>query len=297
MKKQRSTRPRPHPSSPSSRPKSTKPPDPTRCQFLSSVGRQCRMPRSSRHRTLCANHAKREEDRHAQSLAAKQVARELASLSGDFKTASDVNHVLGKVLSLLAQGRIPRRDAIAFAYISQLLLQSLPKVQKEIKEALGFDAWQETLASALGSESDEVEDDAAEEEDESDGEISEPVARVFPAALAGRPEALSCPSHGPSSCDVIAQVVPAALHPQDSNLDPDDTPDPDENLSPDRLRAIAAAAFAKVLTAAARDESLDKRAMRPAAQTNAPISQRTQTPPSSAAQAVAKAPSSASKSP
>lgn len=212
------------------------------------------MPRSPRHRTLCANHAKREEERRAKSLADKQVARELASLSGDFKTASDVNHVLGKVLSLLAQGRIPRRDAVAFAYISQLLLQSLPKVQKEIKEALGFDAWQETLESALGAESDSAEaHDAAEDEVEDDDEDQVPpvpavaVAQCAPAPLAGGPEAF--------------------LRADDNA---DDTPHPDQKFPPDRLRAIATAAFAKVLTAAARDEARDKITTRSAAEKKAP---------------------------
>ena len=36
------------------------------------------------------------------------IARELGSLSGEFKTASDVNHVLGKLFALLAAGRLPR---------------------------------------------------------------------------------------------------------------------------------------------------------------------------------------------
>ena len=116
-----------------------------RCQFSASDGRRCRMPRWARHRTLCLHHARREE----QLLAVEDASRELVSLSGEFKTASDVNHVLGKLFSLVAGNRIPRRNAVTLAYISQLLLQSLPSVQNEIRHALGHDAWRSTLQTAL----------------------------------------------------------------------------------------------------------------------------------------------------
>jgi hypothetical protein len=148
-----------------------KAPDPYRCQFLSSIGRQCRMPRSAHHRTLCVNHAKKEEDRRSETQPDKRVARELASLSGEFKTAIDVNHVLGKLFALVAQRRIPRRDAVALAYIAQLLLQSLPAVQREVKLARGFDAWQETIEAALPpAETDEIleEDDSDDASDEAE---------------------------------------------------------------------------------------------------------------------------------
>ena len=78
--------------------------------------------------------------------------RELLPFSGEFKTASDINHVLGKLFRLLAQGRIPRRDAIALAYIGQLMLQSLPGVNREIKEGLGYAAWSSRLQSILNTQ-------------------------------------------------------------------------------------------------------------------------------------------------
>ncbi len=48
----------------------------------------------------------------------------------DFSTAGSVNLFLGNLVKQLARKRIARRDAIALAYISQLLLNSLPAVER-----------------------------------------------------------------------------------------------------------------------------------------------------------------------
>lgn len=132
------------------------------CQFPFSDGRTCRLPRWNKHRTLCIFHARSEHE----LLAADQAARRLASLSGEFKTASDINHVLGELFSLVAQNRIPRRDAVALAYIGQLLLQSLPSVRSEISNALGYRAWDATVRDVFAdraSASDEPADDSTDE--------------------------------------------------------------------------------------------------------------------------------------
>jgi hypothetical protein len=143
------------------------------CSFPFSDGRTCRMPRWNKHRTLCIYHARSEQ----QLLAADQAARQLVSLSGDFRTASDINHVLGKLFSLVAQNRIPRRDAVALAYIGQLLLQSLPEVRNEIRNTLGYRAWNATVHDALGdqaSASHETDGGSADgADDDSAGESSE----------------------------------------------------------------------------------------------------------------------------
>jgi hypothetical protein len=132
------------------------------CQFPFSDGRTCRMPRWTKHRTLCVFHARAEQ----QLLAVEQVGRQLVSLSGEFKTASDINHALGKLFSLVARNRIARRDAVALAYIGQLLLQSLPQVRTEIKTALGYRAWDATVQDALCDA--EPESDEAQDSDDSD---------------------------------------------------------------------------------------------------------------------------------
>ena len=131
----------------------------TRCQFSFADGRRCAMLRWPKHALYCLPHAREEQ----QLLALDQLGRELASLSGEFKTANDVNHVLGKVLALFARNRLARRDAVAFAYMGQLLLQSLPGVKREIKEALGQSAWQATVTEALCAPEQDTEEEGSDE--------------------------------------------------------------------------------------------------------------------------------------
>lgn len=117
-----------------------------RCRFCTSDGRRCRMPREG-HRAFCRSHAIREDE----ALAPSRATQELLSLSGEFKTARDINHILGKLWVQLVQGKIARGDAVALAYIGQLLLQTLPTVRGEIKEFGGSTAWQETLREVFAA--------------------------------------------------------------------------------------------------------------------------------------------------
>ena len=112
------------------------------CQFQFADGRLCRMLRSSGHPHYCLTHARHEQ----QLLDASRIGSELVSLSGGFKTASDVNHALGKLWTALSQDRIPARKASVLAFIGQLLLQSLPRVKHEISTAHhDFRAWDALL--------------------------------------------------------------------------------------------------------------------------------------------------------
>ncbi|MBZ5701168.1 MAG: hypothetical protein LAN84_04915 [Acidobacteriia bacterium] len=117
----------------------------SRCLFSTSDGRQCTMLHHESHPSLCPFHARQER----QLLDSAAIAAELASLSGEFTTASDLSHVLGKLFHLLAQDRIPRRKAATLAYIAQLLLHNRHSVQLEIQQTHGFSAWEETLRRAL----------------------------------------------------------------------------------------------------------------------------------------------------
>jgi len=119
--------------------------DSTRCLFAFADGRQCCMPRSATHPALCFHHAREERQLRDADL----VGVELASLSGDFKTANDLNHVLGKLFTLIAQGRIPARNAALLAYVGQLLLHSLDSVKREICRVQGTDAWEHLLLRAF----------------------------------------------------------------------------------------------------------------------------------------------------
>jgi hypothetical protein len=110
-----------------------------RCCFETSDGRRCRMVRSATHPTLCLFHARDEQQR----LESHRLGAEISnSLTGDFMTATDVNHVLGKLFTALAQNRISRRNAATLAYIGHLMLSSLPGIKKEYNFCYDFETWQ-----------------------------------------------------------------------------------------------------------------------------------------------------------
>lgn len=122
------------------------PVEPDRCLFADARGHQCRMFRRESHPSLCPFHARQEQ----QILDAGSVARELASISGDFRTANDINHALGKLFQLCAADRLPARKAAVLAYIGQLLLHSLSKVRNEYQTANGLDAWDQLVYATVG---------------------------------------------------------------------------------------------------------------------------------------------------
>lgn len=106
------------------------------CQYRDARGRGCRMlaaypanPISLADDSaldlstdgLCAFHARRLRDRER---AGQATAAELLASVSDFNDPPSVNRFLGNLLKLVAVKRIPRRDAVALAYISQLILNS-----------------------------------------------------------------------------------------------------------------------------------------------------------------------------
>ena len=116
-----------------------------RCDFETSDGRRCRMPRHNDHPALCPFHAREE----MQLLESLRLGSELsASLTGQFMTATDINFVLGKLFTALAQGRIPRRNAATLAYIGHLMLHSLSDLKKEYCFAYNFQQWSNMLDHA-----------------------------------------------------------------------------------------------------------------------------------------------------
>src|SRR5437660_12398915 len=98
------------------------------CQYQNSRGQRCHMLIDTTHRlpngvhrpTLCAYHA----DRLKASVDPEVRAAELLTDIDSFPTAAEVNLFLGNLVRQLARNRIARRDAIALAYISQLILTS-----------------------------------------------------------------------------------------------------------------------------------------------------------------------------
>jgi hypothetical protein len=107
----------------------------TRCKYVASSGRRCRVQaardtsRASGFSAFCLPHAQMEQ----QYLDSKSVAEELIGDLDDFRTSHAINEVLGKLFILVAQNRIPLRNASALSYICQLLLSSTPGVRGELQ--------------------------------------------------------------------------------------------------------------------------------------------------------------------
>jgi hypothetical protein len=101
------------------------------CQHISPKGNRCHMLIDQNHRlangaqrpTLCAYHADRLRPA-APIMDPEVLAPELLDDINSFTTADEVNLFLGNLVRQLARKRIARRDAIALAYISQLILTS-----------------------------------------------------------------------------------------------------------------------------------------------------------------------------
>ena len=91
--------------------------------------------------SLCLFHAREEQ----QLLELDNIGDELASLTGDFKTATDIQHVVGKLFKLVAANRIPVRNARLLAYLAQLLFYGQGGVKQETIRAQNYQGWEEVL--------------------------------------------------------------------------------------------------------------------------------------------------------
>ena len=117
------------------------------CQFPYADGRRCRMLRHPSHASLCLYHARDER----QFLAMDTIGEELSTLSGSFITVSDIHQVVGKLFQLVAQNRIPPRNAQILYRLARLLLHSQPGVRHEMNLALGYETWNNALREAYSS--------------------------------------------------------------------------------------------------------------------------------------------------
>ena len=119
----------------------------SRCQFTFADGRQCKTPPMQ----LCAHHAPK------QTRGAKRLsdASPLEALCSDLTTTTSINRALAQTFLLMAQGHISRKDAVAFGYLSQLLLQSVSGVRAEYVAANGYRQWENRLKTALTPDADD----------------------------------------------------------------------------------------------------------------------------------------------
>ncbi len=102
------------------------------CQHINARGHRCRL-LPAENSTLCAHHARRSSSQPSDEA----IAAELLTSIDDFTSTASVNLFLGNLLKQLARKRIRRCDAVALAYICQLLLNSLAAMNREQSRATG----------------------------------------------------------------------------------------------------------------------------------------------------------------
>ena len=96
-----------------------------RCQYRTATGRQCCLPIVDPNSSFCARHASSQPNESENFLAP------LTARACRFQNAAGINYSLSALYALLAQGRISPRRASTLAYISSLLLRTLPAIDTD----------------------------------------------------------------------------------------------------------------------------------------------------------------------
>ena len=124
--------------------------DNARCQYRDSAGRRCRGDRQRGDPTFCPRHRRALlGPDETPALDTSGIWEDLLGPLRDFRTATGINFTLGRLLLLRASGSVSARDASFIAYICQLLLQSLPQVEKELDLAGALDQKREQIRQVL----------------------------------------------------------------------------------------------------------------------------------------------------
>ena len=107
-----------------------------RCSHSTIAGRQCRLGVINAQSRFCFRHQQLSLPRD-NSPVPESVAQDLLANIDNFDDAHSINSFLGNVVKQLVYRRISRQDAIAYGYLSQLLLNSLRPltVQRETEDS------------------------------------------------------------------------------------------------------------------------------------------------------------------
>ena len=116
-----------------------------RCVFQNHRGQRCRAPRSSDRADYCYRHLIQVQ----RDANVDRIAKDLATYSGTFRTATDVNQALGELFKLIARNQIDRRTGHTLAYIGHLLVLTLKSVRTEIETYGHVDEWEEAVLRAF----------------------------------------------------------------------------------------------------------------------------------------------------
>ncbi len=108
------------------------PKDSDRCEFVSSNGRRCCMIRVEPGVPFCFNHWKK----HQQQEDAARIGDEIVGAEGALNTQEGIHKALSNVFANLARNRITPRSAAVLGYVCQLMLVSLPSLERTFKSML-----------------------------------------------------------------------------------------------------------------------------------------------------------------
>jgi len=114
-----------------------------RCQHRTATGRQCSSLAGDRSSGLCPRHAV------ASHTSSPNFREALTRNAFDFQRAQGVNNSLGILYGLLAEGHISPRRASVLAYISSLLLRTLPAIDYDNDHCTFDDAGPNSNAEAV----------------------------------------------------------------------------------------------------------------------------------------------------
>jgi hypothetical protein len=99
----------------------------SRCQKHTRNGR-CRMPIFDSASGLCTKHAAAQQ----KNLDQADLAATLIGDNQEFRSAVAINHSLGELYKLQARNKITPRRAAVMTYTANLLLRTLPAIEKEL---------------------------------------------------------------------------------------------------------------------------------------------------------------------
>jgi hypothetical protein len=151
------------------------------CTHRTRTGRRCHYPVFG-NSALCARHTPPQAD---------QTETDLTAAFGDqlltnSQRAGNINRFLGRLAILVVQNRISPRRAAVLAYVSNLLLRSLPEIDRENdtgrfppKAVVSLDP-----APGLSSETD-PQPEADQQPDKPEGTVNK-VVEIFDLPLGGK---------------------------------------------------------------------------------------------------------------
>jgi hypothetical protein len=143
---------------------------PERCQHRTRTGRQCRSVVADANSSFCAVHAASAPSDSEDFVVA------LTERACRFQNAQGINHSLGALYTLLAQGRISPRRASVLAYVSSLLIRSLTAIDNDRYPKAGRPGFSPYGERIVPADVESAADDAVEQEVESEAAAASAVS-------------------------------------------------------------------------------------------------------------------------